>query len=241
MGKKEKTGTSSVKKDELLTINQKKVKVNLPPEESSIFSNIGQAPGIEKTIHVNKTKTISGIEENNIVVQDDVQIDIVKPIVQAPETIVYELTYMEENQEKVIYTKDLPSFSEKYLLNVGNAFGRSNLKEIVLGRKEIKTSCNNPLSNTELIIDMRGGLLIKVVPEQEWMNRGYDETKKLFDETVLKAYRDLAVQGITAPAATQPVKQNAQRRQAPLPAPDNENNFPVGNIPVGRAPIISDL
>jgi hypothetical protein len=242
MGKQNKAeAKTSAKKDELLTIGPKKIKVNSPSEEPSVFSNVLK-PGIEKTIHVNKTKTknASGIEENNIT--QTITPEILPPVIQAPETIVYELTYMYDTEERIIYTKDLPLFLEKHLLSVTNAFGCSNLREVVLGRKEIKTSCNNPLSNPELVIDMRSGLLIKVVPDQDWMNRGYDETKKLFDETVLKAYRDLAAQGITSASGTPSTEVGKQgKKKAPIQSPENEEDFPVGNIPVGRGPIMDQF
>jgi hypothetical protein len=243
------------KKDDLLTLKTKPKPVETTPE-GSVFSGIVQ-PGLERSISVAKngersiitnpaalppaTVTDDGIETADIhpgqIVVDDT------PVPEAPpKTVVYEVTYVEEGEEQLVYTKEIPTFLDKYQLEVTNAFGRIPLKEIILGRKKIETSCFNPLEETEFTIDLRGGLLLKVIPEQEWMNRSYSETKKSFDEAVLKAYRDLAAQGITsAPVPTPIPQQPAQKgkrppqQQAQQPADDY---YPEGNIPVqGRGSI----
>lgn len=238
MGKKVK---SSEKEIGLLTIGKQNNPITAKvvdytqksKEEISVFSEIKAKAQtvIEKTIRVNQP--VSGIEENNIVAPDlsKETLPIIPPV---PLTIVYELTYMEGGIETIVYTRDEPSFLEKHLLSIVNGFGRSDLREVVLGKKEIKTSCNKTLPQSQILIDMRGGLLFKVVPEQEWMNRGYDETKKLFDETVLKAYREAA----TTPSTVVNQKQEDKRR--PIQQED-EGHFSVGNIPVNRGAIMNDF
>lgn len=238
---KKKDATAPEKKDELLTIG-KKIKTEEPKKES-IFSNVAK---IEKTIHVAQPKPIkdaNGIEEK--IITNEVPV-AEKPIVEAvPETIVYEITYMNKGAEQIVYTRDLPVINEKFILNLTNAFGRSNLREVVLGKREIKISCNSPLTSTDLTIDMRTGLLIKVVSEADWMSREYADTKKLFDEAVLKAYREMAAQGITAAPANQPA-QGKKRPNIPVTKQNvhpgyedyGDDHYPEGNIPVGGRPMI---
>lgn len=229
-------------KDELLSLNKKKViktvviDPNSSTPEESVFSTITQ-PGLEKSIVVSKQK-------NNTVIKDGIEestFDAEMSVESAPlentppTTIVYELTFQNGETEMLIYTKTLPVFSDMYQLDIVDAFGRTPLREIVLGRKEIKTSCFTPLKQTQMSIDLRGGLLMKVIPEQDWMNRSYDETKKLFDEAVLKAYRDLAAQGITTPQTTAPKQK--QQRQAPQQQEQERDDYRPGNIPVQRGQI----
>ncbi len=228
-------------KDELLSLNKKKViktvviDPNSSTPEESVFSTITQ-PGLEKSIVVSKQKNNTvikdGIEESTF----DAEMSVTNTPLEntPPTTIVYELTFQSGDVEVLIYTKTLPVFSDLYQLDIVDAFGRTPLREIVLGRKEIKTSCFTPLKQTQMSIDLRGGLLMKVIPEQDWMNRSYDETKKLFDEAVLKAYRDLAAQGITTPAAS---KQKGQQRQAPPQQEQERDDYRPGNIPVQRGQI----
>lgn len=233
---KKKDESNLPKKDELLTIG-KKVKIEEPKKES-IFNTTQ----IEKTIKVNQPTNVTGIEEKIIAADIPVVEKVIPPIV--PETVVYEITFMKNEVEQIVYTRDLPIINEKFLLNISNAFGRSNLKEVVLGKREIKISCNSPLTSTDLTIDMRTGLLIKVVVEADWMNREYADTKKIFDEAVLKAYREMAAQGITAatPNTNNPVqgvkrKPNPQTRvnQNQNLEDDGEDYYPPGNIiPTGR-------
>lgn len=223
MGKKSKAAEQKENTEGLLTIGQKK------PETTSVFNNLATAR-VEKTIVVAGNKNSSGIEENNITVTPT---PVVSKVIPAPpETVVYELTYLLNNVEKIVYTRDIPKFnSTKFELNITNGFGRSDLREVVLGQKEIKTSCYITLTESEFTIDMRNGLLIKVISDQDWMSRGYEETKKLFDETVLKAYRE------TSQTLPLPVKQEKGRqvaRQQQHIEDVEENDFPVGNIPVNR-------
>lgn len=239
MGKKEKveekgssTGT------ELLSL--KKEKTQKVVGKSSIFSNI-KPEGTSKVISPPKVEgevkpILKGLQDT-FIVKETPPIKLEPPKV---ETIVYEISFMDGKEERVIYSRDLPTVEQKHLLNVVNAFGRSNLRELVLGRREIKISCIGNLDSPNSIIDMRGGVFLKVVAEQDWMEMEYEETKRLFDEAVLKAYREMSAQGITAlvqtPTVTpQPLKE--QRRNVP----DNEENFPVGNIPVTRPPILGDF
>lgn len=224
-------------KDDLLTVGPKKIKVvdHSKPKEASVFANL-QPTNVAKPA----TKSVNGLEEKVIVAEVPIVETPPAPIV--PETIVYEITYMEGTVEQIVYARGLPTITEKYILRLYGAFGRSNLREVVLGRKEIKISCNVPLVNPDLQIDMRSGLLIKVVSEADWMTREYDDTKKLFDDAVLKAYREMAAAGITA-VTPQPsgAVATGKKKVVPLPPPDNEEHFPVGNIPVNRGPIMGDF
>jgi len=224
-------------KDDLLTVGPKKIKVvdHSKPKETSVFSNL-QPTNIPKPT---ATKSVNGLEEKVIVAEVPVVETPPTPIV--PETIVYEVTYMDGTAEQIVYARGLPTITEKYILRLYGAFGRSNLREVVLGRKEIKISCNVPLANPDLQIDMRSGLLIKVVSEADWMTREYDDTKKLFDDAVLKAYREMAAAGITAATPQPSGVATGKKKSVPLPPPDNEEHFSVGNIPVTRGPIMGDF
>lgn len=228
------------KKDELLTLGKK-----TKPEEVKKESVFGNMAKIEQTIRVTSKepiKDLNGIEEK--IITSDVPVVAKEIVPVVPETIVYELTFMKDSIEQIVYTRDLPIINEKFLLNITNAFGRSNLREVVLGKREIKISCNSPLIATDLTIDMRAGLLIKVVSEADWMNREYADTKKIFDEAVLKAYREMAAQGITAqtPNPNQNLVQGKKRPINPKRNPELEDedfgDYPVGNIPVGGRPLL---
>lgn len=245
--KKEKPSIEK-KEDDLLTLNSKKKQIETPKATelntgflSSVFSSLSNSsPAVkteEKPVIKNTTpleKITNGLEEK-IIVNEIVPV-IKKPIIETiPDTIVYEISYQNlKEEEQVVYTKDLPMIAANYQLVLVNAFGMSNLKELILGRREIKISCILPLESSNIVIDMRGGCFIKVVSEQEWMNREYNETKDLFDNAVLKAYREMAAQGITTAPA--PTTQPNQPKQKQLPAANQtgEEYFPVGNIPVNR-------
>ena len=136
------------------------------------------------------------IEEKDLLDETTFTQTIVHKVEEPVVELVYEITFIEiQGQVKkdiTVYTKDIPVFKEKNILFASNLFGRENLKEIVLKKKEIKTSCKRPLKQTELELDLRNGVLLKVIPEQPWMNSDYESTKKTFDEMVLKAYRELS-------------------------------------------------
>ncbi len=240
MGKKLKTGEATAttdKNSELLSIKKQQPKDKHQPL-GSIFDNIkptNKATSVNGASHT-PVKSPDGLEDK-ILVKETIVEKAITPII--PETIVYEISYMDGKEEHVVYSKDLPTVSEKYLLNLSNAFGRSNLKELILGRREIKISCILPLANSDLVIDMRGGAFLKVVTEQDWMTREYDETKKLFDDAVLKAYREYAAQGVTAlppqqPNGKQPVGKQPQKQIQQ----QGEDYYPEGNITPDRSEIM---
>lgn len=227
MGKKLKPSKDSVlgTEPELLSLKKEKVtkgKIIDNTEKGSVFGNLSipKEPTIQPKV---EEKVLKGLEDK-IIVQEEPKVKVVVPPI-IPETIVYEISYMEAQKEQVVYSRNLPVIKDNYLLVLDNAFGRSNLREVVLGRREIKISCMLPLKTPNLTIDMRGGTFIKVVAEQDWMEREYEETKKMFDEAVLKAYREMAAKGLTD-LGIQPVK-----GVVPVPPQETEEEeFPVGNI-----------
>lgn len=174
----------------------------------------------------------SVVEENDIVASGNIESTeiITEPLVA--ENLVYELVFVVGGKEQTVYTKLNPQFSAKHILKIENAFGKEDLKEVVLGRKEVKACCRKPLEQDYFEIDLRRGAFIKVLEEQNWMNTEYETTKRAFDESVLKAYRDLStvappppVTGIPATKpATKPVK----------PAQGTGPGFGAGNLPIDK-------
>jgi len=197
----------------------------------------GKVTLIEKTI---KTTPASkplpnGIEINNLSVHLTEQKIAEENL---PVFSVFEFTYYINKVEKVVYTKTVPILNHN-MINISNGFGRSDLKEIVLGKKEVKTSCNNPLETPDLSIDMRTGVMIKVIPEQPWMGRDYITTKKEFDETVLRAYREMST-SVTLKDQGKVIVPRAKTTGITPKTPsdiqfvDDDNDYPIGNIPVNN-------
>lgn len=207
MGKENKKSDSTV--DEGLQTLKKTVKVNTVDttktesikKETEKDTQKGQVKSVKNTIPF-MTPPPPIIEEKDLIQEPSYTQTIVHKIEEPVVELVYEITFIEvHGQNKIdrtVYTKDVPVFKTKNILFVSNLFGRENLKEIVLKKKEIKTSCKKPLEQTEFELDLRNGVLLKVIPEQPWMNSDYESTKKIFDEMVLKAYRDLSSSNVSS-------------------------------------------
>jgi len=209
MGKENKKSESS--KDDGLQTLKTTVKVNTidsTVNSATVKQAFDDKEGVQKS-QVKSTKTTpppiapapmqpppSVIEEKDLVQETNYTRTIIHKNEEPVVELVYEITFIEtQSQGKVdrtVYTKDVPIFKTKNVLFVSNLFGRENLKEIVLRKREIKASCKKPLAETEFELDLRNGVLVKVIPEQPWMNSDYESTKKTFDEMVLKAYRELS-------------------------------------------------
>lgn len=201
MGKENKKSDSTV--DEGLQTLKKTVKVNTidNTKDESVKKETGEGPQKSQVKPVRNTPVPMTppppvIEEKDLIQEPAYTQTIVHKVEEPIVELVYEITFIETHgQNKVdrtVYTKDVPMFKTKNVLYVSNLFGRENLKEIVLKKKEIKASCKKPLDQTEFELDLRNGVLLKVIPEQPWMNSDYESTKKMFDEMVLKAYRELS-------------------------------------------------
>lgn len=187
---------------------------------------------IDTTKQTTPLTSTSLVEENDIVSSAGVQSTeiINEPVV---ENLVYELVFAEGGKEKVIYTKINPQFSAKHILKVEDAFGKEDFKEVVLGRREVKACCYKPLEQDIFELDLRKGVLLKVLAEQPWMNTEYAITKRTFDESVLKAYRELSTTPIT-PAATGIPADKTSVKQPVKQQQNQGTGFGVGNLPVDK-------
>lgn len=146
---------------------------------------------------------------------------------------IYEIVFINElNEEKVVYTAKQPEFRGENLF-VSNCFGKAILYENILGLNEVRSSCRSDIERGITTIPLNKGVVIKSLKEESWMSLDYEATKKIFDEAVLKAYRIAAQQ-----TASVKVKQNPIPTGAPH---NNQEAYPVGNIPVNRGPLISDF
>lgn len=205
MGKGNKKSESAVN-DGLQTL-KKTVQVNTIDTTVNKKENPNQGEGNQKS-QVKPVRVTTPpiappppvIEEKDLVQETAYSQTIVHKLEEPIIELVYEITFLEvigdRKIDKTVYTKDIPLFKEKNVLFISNLFGKENLKEVVLGKREIKASCKRPLEQTEFALDLRNGVLIKTVPEQAWMSSDYESTKKTFDEMVLKAYRELSQQPI---------------------------------------------
>jgi hypothetical protein len=164
------------------------------------------------------------------------------------EAKVYEITCMAiapngQKKEAIIYTYNVPTIvpDTPSLLIIKTPFGRHDFSEIIFGQKKIEVSCREEIEGNEIIADITCGLLIKYIPEEDWMLRGFEETQVLFEKAVLNAYRSVSqtmsplafsnsTQGGAKVVKQQIRKINSQEELYSY----NDEMIRPGNIPINR-------
>ena len=157
--------------------------------------------------------------------------------IEETNTLVFEVVYYAGDQEVKVYTNKTPTFLPNGAVEIEEAFGKHDLFENVLNVRQVKSSCRVNFEETMLTINATEGLYIKAVQQDRWMYLDYEETKKIFDESVLKAYRELAAQNVKAPIVQQGKATNVIQSSNVVV---NEE-YQAGNIPVNRPPLIKEL
>lgn len=201
------------------------------------------------TIATPAPSAFATVLENKPVVPEEPKVSLTPKavVVEAPKQVkktVYELTYINDTSlEVTLYSYKAPIYANATTLSLTEFFGKELLYENVLGLSEVKSSCKVEYDQEEVLINLTKGVVIKSIDEEAWMSLDYVSTKKLFDDAVLQAYR----QASAIKTGHVPVKTQQQRRTSSTPIQpvqdqmmDNEQ-FPLGNIPVNRQPLINDF
>jgi hypothetical protein len=228
--KKDNSTIPTQENQELYTITPLETVETIHSQESSNQpkSNVHLEQTIQKPTDSTMESNIS-IEPNTSIIQTtDIETSLPTDQVELEKTIkkevkyVYEVKYIVDKKEYVFYTYDIPELIDNTIVLI-KPFGRKDLREVVLGKKEVKAFCKVDINEEAIKIDLLKGVLIKIVEEHPWMSLGQDETQRLFDQEVLSTYRQLSSTIKTF---------NTQQT--------NIGEYPVGNIPVNR-PRIKDL
>lgn len=202
------------------------------------------------TIATPAPSAFATVLENKPTVPEEPKVSLTpkeKVVVETPKPVkktVYELTYINDTLlEVTLYSYKAPTYANSTSLLLTDFFGKEELYENVLGLSEVKSSCKVEYDQEEVLVNLTKGVVIKSIDEEAWMSLDYVSTKKLFDDAVLRAYR----QASAVKTGQVPVKTQQQRRTSSIPIQpaqdqmmDNEQ-FPVGNIPVNRQPLINDF
>lgn len=133
------------------------------------------------------------------------------PVIIPSSELVFEITYLDDPITKssgLAYTKSSPIFNSNGSVQIDEAFGALELKELVLGRKAVERKCRKKLDNTSFVVDCKSGILIKAIEPQAWMEQDPDITRTAFDKEVLETFR--IVQGDITKELQEAEKQRVQ-------------------------------
>lgn len=102
----------------------------------------------------------------------------------------YKIVFLDNKKKREIYTNKLPSFTATEL-EIFKAFEKITLKEKILNKKLLQLDCKLELEAKKITISLSNGVLIKHCSKEQWMDVNHSTAEKIFNERVLKAYRDL--------------------------------------------------
>lgn len=197
-------------------------KKNAPEQETGELQSIVKkqetifTQNVDKPIVEAKPSAIEmeAIIEEEIIPEETQEVIPEEVVPPAPSFVdcYYELTTVNgKGEEVLIYTK-VPPVIDTNKISLSSVFFKHDFIEIVLKKKKVQVACRGKeLESLEL--DISTSILLKAIQPQDWMIRGFEETKVLFDQAVLHAYRLVNEEIASAPTPAAKPKQSQQSNE----------------------------
>lgn len=160
--------------EELMNTGTKKKK------NSSVFAEVAKPSGLESL--------------NEAIVSQDKpkpKAEAVKEVVKEIDDLyVFEIHFKKEDSSYLLFANEINLDDDS--LALFNVFTRYILQEVINPQEKIivNETGRKELPEKDFKIPFIYGVMIKKILREPWMDRSEEETKKSFDEKVLKAYRD---------------------------------------------------
>jgi len=165
----------------------------------------------EKPVEVKEVQSVFK-EEKPIEVKEEVQSVFkeekpieVKEVFPPPlSKTFYNVTIKEGDKEKSFYTRE-PLQLVGVELTLTNSFEKITLHENILNKRKLTLACSSSIKPV-IRVSLVNGVHIQTSEKEAWMEVQLEIAKKLFNERVLKAYREVTTQ-LTNEISNQTTKQ----------------------------------
>lgn len=163
------------------------------PEHVEVDSSVFIKP--EEKVEVSEFIKPEENKEPSVFVQETAVKEEKKPVFEAKKEDVryYKIVFIDNKKKREIFTKKRPVINSDKL-RVEDPFEKITLKENILNKKVLTLNCKLELDIKELSISLNEGVVISINVKETWMEVDNNTASKIFNERVLKVYRDLTAE-----------------------------------------------